>query len=40
MELKLDGQLVQLRVIGIIEGVPGHEAPPANEENMVTQRFG
>ncbi len=40
MELELPGQLVELRVIGIIKGVPGHEEPSCDEKNMVTQRCG
>ena len=32
MELKLPGQLVELRVIGIIKGVPGHETLLLDEE--------
>ena len=49
MKLELPGQIVELRVIGIIEGIPGHEdllrsweirLPLHIEENMLTQRSG
>jgi hypothetical protein len=35
MELKPASQLVQLRVIGIIYGVPGHEDPPATRRTWL-----
>jgi hypothetical protein len=35
MELELTGQLVELRVVGIIKRVPGHGNPPATRRTRL-----